>query len=101
MSDVVDEFDPFELSRVIPGNGLVLANDAASIRGHEFGLGARFLADVVRNQRLEPGIEKVQNQPPACNQVPMNRMQARHLIFDRQQMLKRAEWNCGELERLR
>src|SRR5256712_14224580 len=96
--DVVNQLEVVHLGESIGRNGLLAPHDAPAIGHRELRLFSVLLPDKTVDQRIECGIEDVENQPAAIHEVPTDRRQTRELIVDGQQMLERTKRNRRERE---
>lgn len=98
MRHVEDQLGIHQLPQIIAPAHALFAFDAATI-GKRKRLAARlFRVACGIEQVFERRIEQVENQTPAVCQCTMNRAQAGELLFDLNQVQKRAEGNCDELK---
>src|SRR5947207_1724023 len=79
--DVDDALVLLELARMVSRHDLVPSNHAAAIGSRELGLFTEFFSHIVPGESLEPGIEQIEDELAAIDEMPVNRCEARQLIF--------------------
>src|SRR5262245_42128593 len=91
VSDVIDQLDLADLIEMVPRDDLVFSNHSTAIGSPELRLLSHFLADRGADQRLEPRVEQIEDQPTTRHQVPSNRIEAGELFGHGSEMLERTK----------
>src|SRR6185503_13810184 len=87
MGHVVQELVIVDLIEPVMRDGFVAPDDTAAIRRDERLILANFLTDRTIDQRIEPGIEHVEDEPAAVDEMVPDAVEAGQLIGHGQQML--------------
>jgi hypothetical protein len=98
MRHVVDQLVLVDLTKSVSRHRPLAANHAPAIGHGELRLVPNLLAGRRSNDRVERWIEHVEDQATPVNQVSPYADQARQLLVDRQQVLKRSKRDGGQCE---
>ena len=90
VSDVVDQFNSIDLSMTIESHHPIAARNPSTVCRGEVRLVFRLLARWT-SEKLQRGVEEVQDEDTVIDQVPANLLEACELVFDGQQVPERIE----------
>ena len=98
MRDVVDELNLIYLPESVVSDNSVPAHYAPTVRQGKLWFVTNLLAFLPIRELIQRGIEQIEHHSPTVDEVSSNTHEARQLVPNGDEMLKRAKRQCGQRE---